>query len=243
MLQRTSFGCCVFWLISGQIRQFCVGLWLKNGHISATTHQNPRCHWPPPLQHKHSSSSNWLTVVASAFSFSYTSDSNTHVAFPPDNYSLMMSTTILCQQPFRHLFLHLVPKNIRKHRSPESGARRDAWNVSSLFLFLALLLWKRWKVSTLDTPERQRTLESDQQKVHFRYAKVFFPRRFFLRFSPVEDEKLTVSSRNSVEVLSDCFFHCTFDLNRPKKVIIHYFWVCWNENPQDQSLHDSVWYI
>lgn len=84
-----------------------------------------------------------------------------------------MPTTILCQQPFRHLFLHLVPRNIRKHRSPESGARRDAWNVSSLFLFLTLLLWKLWKVSTLETPERQRILESDQQKVHFRYAKVF----------------------------------------------------------------------
>lgn len=111
--------------------------------------------------------------MASAFSFSYTSDSNTHVAFPPDNYSLMMPTTILCQQPFRHLFLHLVPRNIRKHRSPESGARRGAWNVSSLFLFLTLLLWKLWKVSTPETPERQRILESDQQKVHFRYAKVF----------------------------------------------------------------------
>lgn len=84
-----------------------------------------------------------------------------------------MPTTILCQQPFRHLFLHLVPRNIRKHRSPESGARRDAWNVSSLFLFLTLLLWKRWKVSTLETPERQTILKSDQQKVHFRYAKVF----------------------------------------------------------------------
>lgn len=84
-----------------------------------------------------------------------------------------MPTTTLCQQPFRHLFLHLVPRNIRKHRSPESGARRDAWNVSSPFLFLTLLRWKQWKVSTLETQERQSILESEQQKVHFRYVKVF----------------------------------------------------------------------